>query len=170
MTHKRSHESSWVFCLKLSQNLLVTQVSRWVLHVQLLFLLCNVQKKKRFVVLGKLLTCFYKLKKSSNAFPRHLKSPNQGNKNHTLVEKLMGGDFWRCLNTNSLFKTGLTPMLQLMLLRALCRRFQNIFKDRDLTKSPRNNFHCGSIIKRKYFLICLIRVYLAAACSHLIPL
>lgn len=104
-----------------------------------------------------------------NTFSKHLKSAKWDNKNHILIEKLMGG-FLEMSHYKFLFKIGLTPMLQLMLLRALSRWFFDIFKDRDLKRTPRNVFQCRSIIKRKYFLLCLIRVYLAAACCHLISL
>lgn len=107
--------------------------------------------------------------KSPNTFSKYLKWAKRDKKNHILIEKLMGG-FLEMSQYKFLFKIGLTPMLQLMLLRALSRWFLNIFKDRYLTRSPRNVFQCRSIIKRKYFLLCLIRVYLAAACSHLISL
>lgn len=52
------YESWWFFCLMLPCSLLVTEVCRWILHVQLLFLLCNTEKNERLVGLGELLACF----------------------------------------------------------------------------------------------------------------
>lgn len=72
----------------LSCNLLFTEPCRWVLHVQLLFLLCDIQKTKRFVVFWELLMCFCKLKnKPNHTFSKYLTTVTQGDKNHTLVEK-----------------------------------------------------------------------------------
>lgn len=165
------YESWWFFCLMLPCSLLVTEVCRWILHVQLLFLLCNTQKKRKTCGFGGVAGLLLQIKKKQqHTFSSYLKTAKQDDKNHMLVEKF----WWK--------GTSGGPSVQIAVQNRANSKARSCCSEpcpSDFWISSRTEIWtalwqiCSSAeapSRGSIFLLCLIRVYLAAACSHWLPL
>lgn len=131
------------FFVLLSLNLVV-EVCRWLLHVQLLFLLCN---NKKIKTCGGLLICFKKRKKKK-MICRCLKTTKQDR----LDENFDGKRLQKMSQYNFLFKIDLIQKLYRVSSRHCPGEFW-VSSRTEMMISLRNFFQRWSTIKGKYFFL-----------------